>query len=58
METETKWIVIQEILEENAYFRGTIRRAEDEVTINGKPYYAYLRRPSYHTLWHTKGLNS
>lgn len=57
-ETNTKWIVIQEILEENAYFRGTIRRAEDEVMINGKPYYAYLRRPTYHTLWHTKGLNS
>ena len=57
-ETNTKWIVIQEILEENAYFRGTIRRAEDEVIIDGKSYYAYLKRPSYHTLWHTKGLNS
>ena len=57
-ETNTQWIVIQEILEENAYFRGTIRRAEDEVMINGTPYYAYLRRPSYQSLWHTKGLNS
>lgn len=26
--------------------------------INGTPYYAYLRRPSYQSLWHTKGLNS
>lgn len=54
-ETNTKWIVIQEILEENAYFRGTIRKAEDEVVINGNSYAAYLRRPEYEELWHTKG---
>ena len=57
-ETNTKWIVIQEILEENAYFRGTIRKAEDEVIINGKPYYGYLGKWSKDELWHTKGLNS
>ncbi len=57
-ETNTKWIVIQEILEENAYFRGTIRKAEDEVIINGNSYYGYLGKWSKDALWHTKGLNS
>lgn len=53
-ETNTKWIVIQEILEENAYFRATIRKAEDEIIINGKSYYGYLGRWSKNELWHTK----
>lgn len=53
-ETNTKWIVIQEILEENAYFRGTIRKAEDEVIIDGKSYYGYLGKWSKNELWHTK----
>lgn len=57
-ETNTRWIVIQEILEENAYFRGTIRKAEDEVMINGYSYYGYLGKWSKDALWHTKGLNS
>lgn len=57
-ETDTRWIIIQEILEENAYFRGTIRKAEDEVVINGHPYYGYLGKWSKEALWHTKGLNS
>ena len=57
-ETDTKWIVIQEILEENAYFRGTIRKAEDEIVIDGNTYYGYLGKWSKDTLWHTKGLNS
>ena len=57
-ETDTKWIVIQEILEENAYFRGTIRKAEDEIVIDGKSYYGYLGKWSKDSLWHTKGLNS
>lgn len=54
VETSTKWIVIQEILEENAYFRGTIRKAEDEIIINGKTYYGYLGKWSREGLWHTK----
>lgn len=53
-ETNSKWIVIQEILEENAYFRGTIRRAKDEVIIDGKSYPAYIKRARYGDLWHTK----
>ena len=57
-ETDTRWIIIQEILEENAYFRGTIRKAEDEVIINGHPYYGYLGKCSKEALCHTKGLNS
>lgn len=57
-ETDTKWIVIQEILEENAYFRGTIRKAEDEIVIDGNTYYGYLGKWTKDTLWHTKGLNS
>ena len=58
VETNTRWIVIQEILEENAYFRATIRKAEDEITIDGKTYYGYLGKWTKGTLWHTKGLNS
>lgn len=57
-ETDTRWIVIQEILEENAYFRATIRKAEDEVVIDGKTYYGYLGKWTKGVLWHTKGLNS
>ena len=57
-ETNTKWIVIQEILEENAYFRATIRKAEDEVIINGKSYYGYLGKWSKSELWHTKKTTS
>lgn len=49
-ETDTRWIIIQEILEENAYFRGTIRKAEDEVIINGHPYYGYLGKWSKEAL--------
>ena len=57
-ETATQWIVIQEILEENAYFRATIRKAEDEIIIDGKSYYGYLGKWSKDALWHTKGHNS
>lgn len=57
-ETNTRWIVIQEILEENAYFRATIRKAEDEIVIDGKTYYGYLGKWTKGQLWHTKGLNS
>jgi hypothetical protein len=57
-ETNTRWIVIQEILEENAYFRGTIRKAEDEVTIDGTTYYGYLGQWTKGELWHTKGTTS
>ncbi len=57
-ETNTKWIIIQQILEETAYFRGTIRKAEDEVVINGHSYYAWFSRDGQESLWHTKGLNS
>ena len=45
-------------MEENAYFRGTIRKAEDEIIINGNAYYGYLGKWSREALWHTKGLNS
>lgn len=54
VETSTRWIVIQEILEENAYFRGTIRKAEDEIIIDGKTYYGYLGKWTKEGLWHTK----
>jgi len=57
-ETNTRWIVIQEILEENAYFRATIRKAEDEIIIDGLTYYGYLGKWRKGELWHTKGLNS
>ena len=53
-ETNTRWIVIQEILEENAYFRATIRKADDEIIVNGNSYYGYLGKWSREQLWHTK----
>jgi len=57
-ETDSRWIVIQEILEENAYFRATIRKAEDEIIIDGKTYYGYLGKWTKGVLWHTKQTNS
>jgi len=57
-ETSTRWIVIQEILEENAYFRATIRKAEDEIVIDGNTYYGYLGKWTKGELWHTKKTNS
>ena len=45
-------------MEENAYFRATIRKAEEEILIDGVTYYGYLGKWRKGELWHTKGLNS
>lgn len=44
-ETNTHWLVYLRYLEENAYFRADIRRCDQEVEINGKRYWTYIRGP-------------
>lgn len=44
-ETDTKWIVFLEYLEEDSYFRAQIRRCDQTTTINGKEYWIYIRGP-------------
>ena len=54
-ETDTKWIVYLQFLEESAYFRGEIRLCSNEVTIDGKNYWAYVRGPVETTIrWNQK----
>lgn len=44
-ETNTHWLVYLQFLEEDAYFRAEIRRCDQQVQINGKKYWAYIRGP-------------
>lgn len=44
-QTNTRWLVYLQALEEDAYFRAEIRRCDQEVEINGKSYWVYLRGP-------------
>lgn len=44
-ETNTHWLVFLEYLEENAYFRSDIRRCDQEVNVNDKSYWVYIRGP-------------
>jgi hypothetical protein len=45
-ETSTFWIIYLQHLEEEAYFRGSIRQCNGEVDIDGTSYKAYLRGPA------------
>lgn len=58
-ETDTKWLVYLQRLEEKAYFRAEIRKCEESIEINGKPYWFFVRRYGQEdALWHTtKGLS-
>lgn len=54
-ETKTKWIVYLEYLEEDAYFRGQIRKCEAEVEIDDVKYPVYIRGPVETTIqWNQK----
>lgn len=58
-ETDTKWLVYLQYLEERAYFRAEIRKCSDSIEINGRPYWYFLRRYNQEdALWHTsKGVS-
>lgn len=43
--TDSHWIVYLQRLEEEAYFRGQIRKCEYQIDVNGKPYWVYMRGP-------------
>lgn len=54
-ENGTKWIVYLQFLEESAYFRAEIRLCSNEIEINGKRYWAYVRGPVETTIrWNQK----
>lgn len=44
-ETGTHWLVYLRHLQEDAYFRAQIRRCDQQVEIDGKPYWVYIRGP-------------
>ena len=44
-ETDTHWLVYLEYIEEDAYFRSEIRRCDQEININQKSYWVYIRGP-------------
>lgn len=45
-ETSTHWIVYSQYLEEDAYFRGDIRRCKEIEAADGRKLYAYVKGPS------------
>lgn len=58
-ETDTHWLVYLEYLEEDAYFRADIRRCDNEVEINGKKYWVYIRGPVETSIvWNQKAQTS
>lgn len=44
-ETDTHWLVYLQYLQEDAYFRSEIRRCDQQIEINGKSYWVYIRGP-------------
>lgn len=55
-ETNTHWIIYLQYLEETAYFRAEIRRCDQQVEVNGKKYWVYLRGPNETSIvWNQKG---
>lgn len=56
VENDTHWLVFMQYLEEEAYFRGEIVECEEEqIEINGIPYYVYVRGVSETIMdWDTK----
>lgn len=56
VETNTHWIVYLQYIEETAYFRAEIRRCDQQVEVNGKRYWIYLRGPNETSIvWNQKG---
>lgn len=44
-ETNTHWLIYLRYLEESAYFRAEIRKCEQQLQINDKRYWVYVRGP-------------
>lgn len=44
-QTNTHWLVYLEYLQEDSYLRAEIRRCDQQVQVNGKPYWVYIRGP-------------
>lgn len=55
-ETNTRWLVYLENIEEDAYFRAECRKCADEqIDLGGRKYYGYVRGPVEGTIdWHQK----
>ena len=55
-ETNTKWIIFLQYLEEDAYFRAQIRKCEQNFVLNDKLYWVYVRGPVETSInWNQKG---
>ena len=53
-ETNTKWLVYLQRLEERAYFRAEIRKCDYTIDLDGKSYAVYARKkPLTEISWHT-----
>ena len=44
-QTNTHWLVYLQYLQEDAYFRSEIRRCDQQVKVNNKSYWVYIRGP-------------
>ena len=44
-QTHTHWLVYLQAIEEDAYFRSEIRRCDQQVKVDGKDYWVYIRGP-------------
>lgn len=44
-QTNTHWLVYLQYLEEDAYFRSEIRRCDQQIKVNDKSYWVYIRGP-------------
>lgn len=49
-ETKTHWMVYLQYIEELAYFRANIRKCTDEVEVNGRKYWCYIKGPVEKTI--------
>lgn len=53
--TNTRWMILLQNYEEEAYFRGNIQRCDYEVNVNDNKYWVYLRGPVETTMqWRQK----
>ena len=44
-QTNTHWLVYLQYLEEDAYFRSEIRRCDQQIKVNDRSYWVYIRGP-------------
>lgn len=50
VENKSHWLVYLQSLEETAYFRAEIRRCDQQIELEGRRYWAYVRGPSETTI--------